>query len=75
MVIRSVKLNFKDKTCPSYIRTQSVTHSKHSPSRLQKTNILMLYKERSLFFLRSIRNTKIQSERQVQFLNVEIGGT
>jgi len=35
---------FKDEMCLFYIRTQFVPRSKHSPPRLCKTNVLMLYK-------------------------------
>jgi hypothetical protein len=34
---------FKDKTCLFYIRTQCVARSEHSPLRLYKTYLLILY--------------------------------
>jgi len=30
--------------CLFYIRTQCITHSKHSPPQLYKTNLVMLFK-------------------------------
>jgi len=40
------------------ILTQCIPNSKHSTPRLYKTKLLMLYKEKGRFVLRSIRNTQ-----------------
>jgi len=40
-----------------------------------KTNLLMLCKQKSLFILRSIQNTPMQCEQYVEFFNFQTDGT
>jgi hypothetical protein len=47
MVRKNLDKPFKDEAYLFYIRTQSVPCSKHCPSQLYKTNLLMLYKAKA----------------------------
>jgi hypothetical protein len=58
-----------------YIRNQSVPRSKHFPSRLYKTNLLMLYKVKAAVCSEIRTKHSTQSEHHVEFLNVKPDST
>ena len=53
------------------IRTQSAPRSEHFQPLLYKTNLLMPYKQKSLFVLGSVQNTQTQCDHHVEFLSVK----
>jgi len=56
---------FKEETRLFYIRTQCVPRSKHSPSRLYKISLLVMY------IVKVIIEHLMQFEYHVEFWNVE----
>jgi hypothetical protein len=56
-----------------YIKTQCIVHITLSTS-VTKINLLMLHRAEVGVVLRSTKNTHMQCEHQVEFVNVKPGG-
>jgi hypothetical protein len=71
MFVNSLKTNRR----PLYLKTQSVPRCKHFPQRFIKTNQFMTYKAKVAVCSEICIKHSTQTELQVEFFNVKLGGT